>query len=150
VSEIGIGFHEGIDFATYAAIPALNASKLCKAFTKGGQISMKRLHAAVEGRIKVDDSDDMRMGRAIHCRLLEPERYSTDFLVSGSFTTEPTGSAERISSRTATSRRTTSARKSPHASNGARRNCTHRQSCGGSLARGGRKSRPSGNTGGNS
>lgn len=82
MSEIGIGFHRGLSFAEYAAIPALNASTLVKAFTKGGSLSMKRLHAAVEGRIKFDETDDMRLGRAVHCRILEPERYRQDFLVA--------------------------------------------------------------------
>lgn len=81
MSDIGPGLHT-LDFAKYAALPYINSGAVNKAFTKRGQISMKHFHAAIEGRMKSDDTEDRKLGRAIHCRLLEPERYRTDFLVA--------------------------------------------------------------------
>src|SRR5690606_23675225 len=44
-----------------------------------GLHSMRRLRAAMDGKLPDSDSDAKRLGRAIHCRLLEPHLYPTSF-----------------------------------------------------------------------
>lgn len=43
---------------------------------------MAHLHEAITGKLDRGDSDAMRLGRAAHCRILEPERFATEFLVA--------------------------------------------------------------------
>lgn len=52
----------------------MNASTLCE-----GLVSMRRLKSKLDGKLDSSDSDAMRFGRAVHCRLLEPERFPTAF-----------------------------------------------------------------------
>src|SRR5690606_29876450 len=49
---------------------------------KNGRPSMKHMKAAVEGKFEDADTTALKFGRAVHCRLLEPERYGTDILVA--------------------------------------------------------------------
>lgn len=78
--EIGPGLHRDLDFATYAEIPALNSGIV----NKWGDVSPLHMLEAFNGRIESDDSRDKKFGRAYHCRMLEPERFATDFLVATS------------------------------------------------------------------
>lgn len=76
------GLHPDIPFDAYAALPFINSGVINKAFLKRGGLSMKHMHAAAEGRLAGKDTEDRKLGRAIHCRLLEPEKYTTEFLVA--------------------------------------------------------------------
>lgn len=77
MSDIGPGLHRDLAFEDYAAIPAINSGIV----NKWGDVSPMHMHEALLGNIESDDSKDKKFGRAYHCRMLEPERFSTDFLV---------------------------------------------------------------------
>lgn len=64
-------------FDDYAGVRAINSGVV-----SAGRVSMKHMLAALDGDIVRKDTDDMKLGRAIHCRLLEPERYHREFLIS--------------------------------------------------------------------
>jgi hypothetical protein len=72
------GLYQGIDFKTYAAWQAVNSGVL-----KWGQISPKHFHAALNGLLPSDDTSSKKLGRAIHCYILERDRYETDFNIVG-------------------------------------------------------------------
>lgn len=76
--DISPGVYPDIKFGDYVSWNAMNVSTL-----KWGLKSMKHLKAAIEGRIQKPDSPDKKLGRAIHCRLLEPDRYKSEFQVAG-------------------------------------------------------------------
>lgn len=76
--DITPGVYSDVPFPEYRAWNAMNISTL-----KWGLKSPKHLKAAIEGRLKFPDSPDRKLGRAIHCRLLEPERYKSEFQVAG-------------------------------------------------------------------
>lgn len=71
------GIYEGVAFEDYCRWHAMNASTLCH-----GMQSMLNLKAAIDGKLDKGDSAAMRFGRAVHCRLLEPERFPTSFPVA--------------------------------------------------------------------
>ncbi len=73
-----IGIHRDVPFEKYASWRAINSGVV-----KAGMISPKHMHAAFNGLIKVEDSRSMKLGRAIHAMLLEPETFKSRFLVSG-------------------------------------------------------------------
>lgn len=75
--DIGIGLHRDLPFADYAAIPAVNAGVV----NKWGDVSPLHMHEALAGRIDAEDTTAKKFGRAVHCRLLEPDRFATDILV---------------------------------------------------------------------
>lgn len=66
-----------LPFSDYCAIDALNSSTLA-----WGDKSMFHLHEAIAGRLERDDTDSMRFGRAVHCSILEPHRFASEFLVA--------------------------------------------------------------------
>lgn len=68
------GIYPDVPFEQYAAWDAMNASTLVE-----GLQSMRRLRAKLDGKLPDADSDAKRFGRAVHCRLLEPDRYPTAF-----------------------------------------------------------------------
>lgn len=74
------GIHYDLTFAEYAAIPALNSSVLKWGQPPAG--SMLHLKAALDGEIESEDTRDRKFGRAFHVRLLEPERYKSEILIS--------------------------------------------------------------------
>ena len=76
--DISPGIYHNIPFPDYRAWNAMNISTL-----KWGLKSQKHLKAAIEGRIKNQDTPDKKLGRAIHCRLLEPDRYKSEYQVAG-------------------------------------------------------------------
>lgn len=65
-----------LSFEAYKAIPALNSSRLA-----WGRLSMQHLRAALLGGMD-KDSSDMAFGRALHCRLLEPDVYKEKYKIS--------------------------------------------------------------------
>lgn len=66
------------DFAEYRALPGVNWSTL-----KHGVASMKLLkHRATNPE---PDSDAFRLGRAIHCALLEPEKFARLYITEPDF-----------------------------------------------------------------
>ena len=67
------GIYEDIPYETYASWRAVNASLL-----KVVSVSMAHVKFRWDGR-DLGDSQDRKLGRAIHCRLLEPHRYAEDF-----------------------------------------------------------------------
>lgn len=76
--EIGPGLHRDLPFADYAAVKAVNSGVV----KWGIESSMRHMHDALSGRLDSSDTESRKFGRAVHCRLLEPERYGTDVLVS--------------------------------------------------------------------
>src|SRR5688572_27676231 len=75
------GIHYDLSFADYARIPALNSSVLKWGHPPSG--SMLHLKAAIDGEIETEDSRDRKFGRALHVRLLEPDRYRSEILIAG-------------------------------------------------------------------
>jgi exodeoxyribonuclease VIII len=73
-----IGIYHDIPFEDYAAWRAINSGVV-----KWGQISPKHMHAAFNGLLKSDDTRSMKLGRAIHAMLLEPETFAQRFIVAG-------------------------------------------------------------------
>ena len=68
-----------MDFESYCKLDGINASAL-----KGvGGCSPAHLRAYLAGEIARTDSPDMRFGRAMHCMVLEPERFKDAFPVAG-------------------------------------------------------------------
>lgn len=77
MSEIVVGIHKSLSWDEYKAIRAVNSGVV-----SAGYVSMKHMRAALDGEFVRKDTDDMKLGRAIHCRLLEPERYTREFLIA--------------------------------------------------------------------
>lgn len=71
------GIHHDVSFGDYAMWPALNFSTL-----KWAAVSQEHLKASLDGEIEDDETKARKFGRAVHCRLLEPERYTREFLVA--------------------------------------------------------------------
>lgn len=74
------GIHYDLSFADYAKIPAFNSSVLKWGHPPSG--SMLHLKAAMDGEIESEDSRDRKFGRALHVRLLEPDRYKSEVLIA--------------------------------------------------------------------
>lgn len=72
------GIHHGVSFETYAGWKAINSGVV-----KWGAISPKHMHAAFNGELKAEDTRSMKLGRALHCMLLEPETFETRFIIAG-------------------------------------------------------------------
>lgn len=68
----------GVDFEEYRLWPAVNSGII-----RWGQVSPSHFHAAMNGEIRVVETRDMILGRAIHCLILEPERFENQFTVAG-------------------------------------------------------------------
>lgn len=77
-SEIVPGVHRDISFADYAALDAINSGVV----RWGHKATPLHMDAARRGLIESDDTKDRKFGRAVHCRLLEPERYRKEFLIA--------------------------------------------------------------------
>lgn len=71
-----VGMHYDVSFAEYCEWDAMNFSTL-----KWRGKSRRHLKAAIEGRMS-RRSRDFDLGRAIHARLLEPERYHDEYLIA--------------------------------------------------------------------
>jgi len=66
---------ENMPFSDYCQLEGINASAL-----KGiGGCSPRHLKAYLDGDLPNDDTPDKRLGRAIHCMILEPERFNESF-----------------------------------------------------------------------
>jgi len=62
-------------FADYCQLDGINASAV-----KGiGGCSPRHLKAYLAGELANEDSPDKRLGRAIHCMILEPDRFNESF-----------------------------------------------------------------------
>lgn len=68
------GVYHDVRYETYASWPAMRASVLVE-----GMKSMLALKAAIDGEKPDSDTDAMRFGRAVHCRLFEPDLFPTSF-----------------------------------------------------------------------
>lgn len=75
--ELDIGVHHGIDFVSYADLPYVNSGVVT-----WGRTSMKHMQAAHEHKIASKDTEDRKLGRDIHCAILEEERYRQDYLIA--------------------------------------------------------------------
>lgn len=71
----GIYFDE--DFNKYRSWKAFNSGVI-----KYGEISQCHMHAAYNGEISNEDTTSRKFGRAVHTRLLEPEKYAQRVVVS--------------------------------------------------------------------
>lgn len=72
-AEYGPGLYPGIEHHDYLKIPAASASRL----------SFLKKKSPAHLRYELDHpttSDAMRLGSAIHCLLLEPDRFESDFV----------------------------------------------------------------------
>lgn len=72
------GVYSGVPFDMYCRLPRMNSNTLRWALT-----SAKHLYAAMEGLLGFEDTPDTFIGRAIHCKVLEPERFEEEFPVAG-------------------------------------------------------------------
>lgn len=72
------GMYPDVSYEDYREWPALNSSALKEAY----HVSAKRMRAALDDLLG-GDSPARKFGRAVHCRLLEPEAYKTRFLLAG-------------------------------------------------------------------
>lgn len=70
------GIHNRVPFETYQSWPLVNGSALV-----WGQKSAQHMRAALDGEIDYD-SPDLAFGRALHCRLLEPDLYEIFWAVA--------------------------------------------------------------------
>lgn len=64
-------------FEDYRSWRAFNSGVI-----KYGEISQCHMHAAFNGEISNEDTQSRKFGRAVHTRLLEPERYASRVMVS--------------------------------------------------------------------
>lgn len=71
------GLYPGVDFATYAAWPAMNATTLLWGLT-----SMEHMKAAMDGLLS-KQSEALDFGKAYHMRLLEPELFKEKYHIKG-------------------------------------------------------------------
>jgi exodeoxyribonuclease VIII len=72
------GIYPGMSFEDYAAIDAINCSRL--AWLKG---SAAHLKAVMDGRLEREDTKALGFGRALHVRLLEPDTYAERVKIKG-------------------------------------------------------------------
>jgi len=72
------GFYHGLDFEAYRKIPALNNSAL-----KWLEITPAHYRAYADGLMPDKSTDALTFGRALHCRLLEPDLFAARFVVAG-------------------------------------------------------------------
>lgn len=70
------GIYPNMSWDEYRAIPYTNCSTL-----QWGKVSMMHLKAAIDGRLKREDSPALAFGRALHLRLLEPDLYQSRVVV---------------------------------------------------------------------
>jgi exodeoxyribonuclease VIII len=74
----GIYRSSQVSFETYLGWRAVNSGVI-----KWGMITPKHFAAAFDGRLKSEDTKDRKLGRAIHCRLLEPDSFDDRYIVAG-------------------------------------------------------------------
>jgi hypothetical protein len=77
------GIYPGVPMPEYLAWPHVDNSLLGRALLDDGTVSMKHLKAFLDGKIEVTSSKDKDYGRAIHTRLLEPDKYAERHPVAG-------------------------------------------------------------------
>lgn len=75
------GIYHGVSFADYKAWDAMNASTLVEGF-HGGVVDASRLEAFISGRRTKAETKDLRFGRALHARILEPELFDREWITS--------------------------------------------------------------------
>lgn len=71
------GIYQDVPFEQYASWRAINSGVV-----KWMKVSPKHGQAALNGEIRSDDTRSMKLGRAIHCRILEPDTFADRFVVS--------------------------------------------------------------------
>ena len=69
------GIIEGASYEEYASWPAINASAL----KHGSELSPKHMRQSV---LSGTDTPARKFGRAVHCRLLEPDTFAKRFLIA--------------------------------------------------------------------
>lgn len=69
------GIIEGASYGEYAAWPAVNATAL----KHGSELSPKHMRQSV---LSGTDTPARKFGRAVHCRLLEPDTFAKRFLIA--------------------------------------------------------------------
>lgn len=70
------GIYPGVSMADYSALSRMNCSTL-----RWARASMRHLHAAMMRRIEREDTEALQFGRAMHIRILEPDRYAAAVLI---------------------------------------------------------------------
>lgn len=78
VSTPEAGIHRSLDFETYAAWPLLNSTTI-RAGSSRDHGSMRRMKWTFDGRMPSDDTRDRKLGRGLHCLLLEPDQFEWRF-----------------------------------------------------------------------
>ena len=73
-----VGIYHDIPYESYAKWKAVNSGVV-----KWGGVSPKHFQAALDGRLKSEDTLARKLGRAIHCMLLEPEAFDERFTAAG-------------------------------------------------------------------
>lgn len=72
--DISVGIHEGLSFEDYLRIPAMNRTTL-----EHAAMSMAHLRYAMENPDE-ETSEERIGGTALHCAVLEPERFAERFI----------------------------------------------------------------------
>lgn len=75
------GIYPSTPFDVYASWPHVNNSLLCEAILDDSTISMAHMKSAMDGHVDYH-TDAMRIGKMMHMRLLEPELYFEEVMVS--------------------------------------------------------------------
>lgn len=78
----------GLSFGDYCGADGW-AGRMSASAVSHGLVSMLELRAFLDGDLAGGDSPAMAFGRAYHCRLLEPERFDSDYAVWPDFASDP-------------------------------------------------------------
>lgn len=76
-----IGIFPGVSFADYLEWDGVNGSALSQAILEGDEFSMRHLRAALDGLLG-PKTPASNLGRAAHCRLLEPHLFEESYLIA--------------------------------------------------------------------
>jgi len=77
------GIYDAIPFDEYAGWDCLNGSTLTKGLQRGHCVSARHLHGYLVGELEDPESKDRAFGRAMHTRLLEPDKFEGRHPIAG-------------------------------------------------------------------
>lgn len=72
------GVYPGMSFEEYLSIPYPSSSSI----KIGHNVSMRHMRACIDGVLEDKDTHARRFGRALHAKILEPQRFAKEFLIA--------------------------------------------------------------------